>query len=350
MIDRGDRFVLGRVAASLARVGAAVLALVGFGAGVRLLPLLLDDTVALSTSLVFAQILAVPGSQTVALVAVPTAFALAAVDLVAGGEALALVCSGVTPLRLARATLPLLLLALVLPMSITVAWGKKAQSPGPLLSAMVERATVSCGPDRPVSRVPWGVLLVLCDRGDRRVVLSGGHEAAGGLVRGRSIVIAKDVSEVALHDAQVDLPGPPRVHLATPRLVLRGGGPVALPVSLRSGARSAAVFLAVAVAAFGSFWAMITAREQRRWVALAASGGAPALFTLSMIEARGGATPWLVLVPLVAALAPLSALGWSLASVRFQKAMAIASSGRAMPAVPARPGAHDPTQSAGRDV
>jgi hypothetical protein len=315
----GAPFLVQRVGLACLRVGFAVLALVSFASAVRLLPLLLDDTVALSTTLVFFQILAVPGLQTVALIALPTGFALAGTDLVARGEALALACSGVSPWKMARATLPVLAVALALPLVVTLAWGEKAQSPGVLLSSMVERAAASCGPERPVSRVPWALLVVLCQGTERRFVLAaarpGQPNASAFLVRARALEFAPDAREAVFHEVQAELVGPPGVRLSTSRLLLRGGAPFALPLSVRSGARSVAVFVATIAASLVSFVVLVTRREARRWIALGVSGAAPALVVLSAIEARGASLPWswswLLLVPVAAVLPALGFDAWS---------------------------------------
>jgi hypothetical protein len=337
-----------RVGEAVGRVGLAVVALVCFAAGVRLLPLLLDDTVALSTALVFAQILAVPGSQTAALIAVPTGFALAATDLVARGEALALACAGVSPWALLRATLPTLCLALVLPVGATLAWGERAQSPGVLLSSMTDRAAAACGPDRPISRVPWAFLVVLCGGTERTFALVGTRPEAPGtatfLVRAATLELAPDASHAVFRDARIELVGPPLVRLSTPRLVLRGGAPFALPLSVRSGARSLAVFLAIVVASLGSFHVLVTLREPRRSVALWASGAAPALVTLSAIEARGASLPWLVLVPTVAAAPAWLLVVWSRRTSRSQDGFRRRTAPAAGPPASEAPSSHNSRQ------
>ena len=139
-------FLARRALRSAGAVALVTAALVALASVVRLLPLLLDDAVALSTALAFAEILTVPGSQTVLLVAAPTGLALLAVELVATGETRALAALGVSPWRMTFATWPALAALVIAPIVLTMTFGETARSPGRLVTSMLSRASAACGP------------------------------------------------------------------------------------------------------------------------------------------------------------------------------------------------------------
>lgn len=280
-------------------VALVTMALVALASAVRLLPLLLDEAVAPITALTFAEILTVPGSQTVLLVAVPTGLALLAGDLVASGEARALAALGVGPRRLALAVSPAIVALSLVPLVLTAAVGDTARSPGLFVGTMLARASAACGPARPVSRVPWVGAVALCD-GSSKVLALG---APGALLRARDVTFSLDLRSASLRDARVDLRGPPHTVLRTAHLTLRGVGPFALPTAVDHAVRTGAIVFAAALGGLASFLSLIVRREARLWVALLVSGAAPALITLAALDARVPPLPlvWMT-VPLAAAL------------------------------------------------
>jgi hypothetical protein len=269
---------------------------VAIASGVRLLPLALDDAVSWSTALVFAEILTVPGSQTVLLVALPTGFAIAAADLGASGEARALAAMGASPWRLARATWPTLVLLTTMPIVLSFWLGEQARSPGMLAARLLARATAACGPARPISRVPWVSAVVLCD-GTARGLAVGSPSV---LLRAEQVALAPDLSGARLGEARVELRGPPLITLRTPELSIRGAAPFALPVSAESDWRSVAVVFAAVCGGLAAFVSLLRARETRRSVALLVSGSVPALALLAGLDARKASAIWLSAVPLIA--------------------------------------------------
>lgn len=279
-------------------VGAAALSLVALASGVRLLPLLLDPAVAMSTALAFFRILTVPGSQTVLLVALPTGFALAAVDLVASGEARALAAVGASPWGLAARTLPAVALLLLAPALLAARYGASAQQPGMLAMELLARAETACRVPRRISRVPWMSAVVLCSGSERVVLFS--DEAT--VLRARAARLFPDLSGVALSEARVDLRGPPAVRVEAVSLIVRGVSPFALPVSGGGAGRTAAVLGSSALSALATFAALIARRERRRTAALAVSGTAPALLALAALEQNGLGGLSLLAVPVVSVL------------------------------------------------
>lgn len=292
-------FLALRALRSAGSVALLTAALVALASGVRLLPLVLDEAVAWSTALAFAQILTVPGSQTVLLVAVPTGCALLGSDLVASGEARALAALGVGPRQLALAISPAIVVLALGPLALTATFGETARSPGRFVGTMLGRASAACGPARPISRVPWVGAVALCEGSSKVLALS----APGALLRAHDVTFALDLRSASLADARVDLRGPPRVVLRTPVLNVRGAAPFALPLAVDHAVRTGAIVLAAALGGLASFLALLRRRESRLWLSLLVSGAVPALAALALLDARAPQNgAWWLSLPLAAAL------------------------------------------------
>ncbi len=301
------------VAATMLILGAALV-----GALIRLLPWMLDPTIAWSTLAPFAKSLLAVAVEAALLTGWPVGWALATQRLVERGEARVLASLGESPTRtIARLVPQAWLFGSVLVLSSLVL-GREAAAPGRVVNALLDEGRASCV-DGATHGIPFVSVTWLCPTADGaqdkpRLV---GRAPIGNVVfTADDAKVSDDLRRIELAGARLALPtgsdaSNVRVRVRVDALVLRGLAPWARASSLPPALR-AVVVTGSAIAA-GWAAAAVILRPRRRRVggvaaaAIGASGPLAALATLRALELRVPETSpggWLLLFALV----PLAAL------------------------------------------
>ena len=301
------------IVATMLILGAALV-----GATIRLLPWVLDPSIAWSTLAPFAKSLLAVAFEAALLIGWPVGWALATQRLVERGEARVLASLGERPARTICRLIPQgIALGAVLLLSSAVL-GREAVAPGRIVNSLIVEGRRSCTPGA-TNGIPFVAATWLCPQDASPPRLVGRAPLGGVIFTAQNASVSDDLRRIDLVDARVSLPSPSgavAIHVDT--LALRGLAPwaraSALPPALRA--------IIVTVSAFVGGWvaALAILRATRRrvgGVAAAAIGGAgplAALATLRALELRvpqQASTVWLFLFSLVpvAALAGVVLLG-----------------------------------------
>jgi hypothetical protein len=305
------------------------------GAGVRVLPWLLDEAVSFSVALPFARAVASVALEAAVLVGWPVGWALAAFTLAERGEARVLELLGERPERTVLRLLPMAMLFGAVLGGVSLAGGRDASEPGRVVQDLLAqgRATCASAVKPRVIDVPLVGLTWLCEahgeHAEPRVV--GAPPGAGdAMYSAAEVEVAPDARRVWLRDAWLTLAKPDRhdpegaarlrVHVA--RVVLD------LPPFVRASAlapawRAVLLATSAAAAALLAAWSVLVlaARPEgveKMWrlhaLALGAAGPVGTLGLLHALE-RANAPAWAFasLFPASVALtAVVAGLAWSL--------------------------------------
>lgn len=310
------------VASTLVLLAAAV------GGAIRVLPWVLDPTIAWGTLAPFAKSLVSVGIEAAVLTGWPVGWAVAAARLVDRGEARVLASLGEPPSRTVLRLAPqgaVFALALAL---TSLALGRDAAAPGRVVDALLAEGRAACLEAKaPETRgVPFVSATWLCDGGEARLV--GRSPLGEGVVFTASDArVSDDLRRIDLDDARLAVLAPvgaerPGLRVRVRQLTLRGLAPWARASALPPALRALIVTLSAASAALAAVYALLRIRRRRLGavaaVALGASGPLGALAVLRALEVRvpDAPGPWLAafaVVPLaataaVAASAALAAL------------------------------------------
>lgn len=295
-------------------------------AGVRILPWVLDPTIAWATLAPFAKSLVALAIEAAILVGWPVGWAIATQRLVERGEATVLATLGEAPPTTLKRLLPQgLAIAVVLSLASGLL-GREAAAPGRVVNALLGKGRTACesakGPE--TFGVPFASATWLCaPPAPPRIV---GRAPIGAVAfSATGAHVTDDLRRIDLDDAQIALPINPtsavRVHVAT--LTLRGLAPWARASAIHPVLRAAIVSASGALAACAAVLALLLLSAKQKRVgnvlatAIGAAGPVAALATLRAIEVRlpeddhvGGA--WLALLLLAPLVAPIavSLLSW----------------------------------------
>jgi hypothetical protein len=284
------------------------------GAGVRLLPWVLDPSIPSGSLGPFAKSLLSVGVEAALLIGWPVGWALAVQRLVDRGEARVLAALGEAPPQTLLRLVPQSALLGGLLVVFSVLLARDAQAPGKVVNALLAEGRASCGPAPSTKGVPFVAATWLCGDTPRLV---GKAPIGGVLFTAEGARVSDDLRRIELDRARLAISSAHvRVHVDT--LVLAGMAPWARASSLAPALRA----LLVALSAFGAAClAVIALLRSRRTVgsvasaAVGAAGPLAALVSLRAIELR---LPdhvtglWLAAVALVPAAALVSAFvaGW----------------------------------------
>lgn len=311
-----------------ARRAAWAVALVLFaalvGAAVRILPWILDPTLAWGTLAPFAKSLLWVAVEVAVLTGWPVGWALAAQQLVERGEARVLVSLGESPWRSLARLIPQAVFFSAVLVSTSLAMGREATAPGRVVEALLAEGRASCLSPEAVAAhetrsVPFVSATWLCSEAVPRLV---GRAPFGGVVFTASDAhVTDDLRRIDLEGARLvlgarDAAGPhANVRVAT--LTLKGMTPWARASSLPPSLRAVVVGLSGLVAACVVVVALLSRYHKRIGVVAAAAVGAAgplaALGVLRWLELRvptENPGKWLIafgLVPLAAWLAATAA-------------------------------------------
>lgn len=317
------RFRRDPVAPAAARFAAVattmVLATALIAALIRLLPWVLDPTMAWGTVAPFAKSLLAVAFEAALMTGWPVGWALATQRLVERGEARVLATLGEPPSRTIARLLPQALLIGAMLVLSSVVLGREAVAPGRVINALLEEGRASCS-DRATHNVPFVGATWLCPAGhggpeDRPRLV--GRAPIGNLVfTAEDAKVSDDLRRIELAGARLALPTESseavKVRVRVDALVLRGLAPWARASSLPPSVRAIVVASSTMMAACASVAAILRARRRRvggvAAAAIGAAGPLAALASLRALELRIPETSpggWLLLFALV----PLGALG-----------------------------------------
>jgi hypothetical protein len=265
--------------AALAASTACALAALA-GAGVRVLPWLLDPSVSLRVAAPFARSIAALALEASLLVGWPVGWALAAVAFVERGEGRVLQTLGERPGRSAMRLWPQALAWSVALGGVSFLGGRDASAPGRVVDELLEEARASCeevsrDPEAAPSQraVPFADATWLCAPGQtprlagrgpgplRRIVFT----ATGAHVTG-------DLRRLELTDARI-VQGP--VHLAVAALTVRGLTPWAHASNLAPAARALLLALTAAAAALLATFLALRGKVRVRLTAVVVGAAGP---------------------------------------------------------------------------
>ena len=300
---------------------ALILGVALVGALIRLLPWVLDPTIAWSTLAPFAKSLLAVAFEAALLTGWPVGWALATQRLVERGEARVLASLGEPPARTIARLLPQAVIfgaALVLS---SVVLGREAVAPGRVVNALLADGRASCA-DGATHGVPFVSATWLCPvaGAQARPRLVGRAPIGNVVFTADDAKVSDDLRRIELTGARFALPGGAnglkvRVHVDT--LVLRGLAPWARASSLPPLLRAVVVTGSALLAGCAAAAAILRARGRRvggvAAAAIGAAGPLAALATLRALELRMPETSpggWLLLflfVPLAALLAVIGA-------------------------------------------
>ena len=323
-----DRDPLSTPAAISALVATGIiLAAAGIAALIRLLPWMLDPSIAWSTLAPFAKSLLSVGFEAALLTGWPVGWALATQRLVERGEARVLASLGERPFRTVGRLVPQAsgFAAILVASSLVLA--RDARAPGRVVNALLEEGRAACAlaearTARPSTKgVPFVSATWVCAGGTPRLV--GRAPVSAAVFTAEDASVSDDLRRIELTRARLGFPlaagegaSASRVHLRVGELVLRGLAPWARASSLPPVLRAAVVGISALVAAWSAAMAILGARRRRiggvAAAAIGASGPLTALAALRALELRvpevapGG---WLVLVALVPAVTVAAVLG-----------------------------------------
>ncbi|MDB4936704.1 MAG: hypothetical protein JWP87_3676 [Labilithrix sp.] len=316
----------GAVVASLLVLLAALV-----GAGVRLLPWVLDPSIPWATLAPFARSLLAVAFEAAILTGWPVGWAVAAARLVERGEARVLASIGERPIQTVFRLAPQAALFAVMLVFTSVALGRDAAAPGRIVGALLAEGRAACGApggegegrshEAPATHaVPFVAATWLCAPSGARLV---GRAPIGGVVfSATGARVSDDLRRIDLEDARLALAGSSkaegsltfRIHVGT--LTMRGLAPWAQASSIPPWLRAVVVTFSALTAASAAVFALLELRRRRvgtvAAVAIGAAGPLAALGALRGLELRvpevasGGWLFALVLVPL-AALAAVAA-------------------------------------------
>lgn len=289
------------------------------GAAVRLLPWVLDPTIAWATLAPFAKSLLSVAIEAAVVTGWGVGWSLAAQRLVERGEARVLASLGEPPPRTILRLAPQAAIIAALLAFSSIALGREAAAPGRIVENLLGEGHDACvASSAPTTRgVPFVSATWLCSgRGDAHLA---GRSPIGGIAFTASDAhVSDDLRRIDLADARLVLTSPRvRVHVGT--LALHGLSPWARASSLPPILRAVVVIASGLVGASGAVYVLLRVRRRRiggvAATALGAAGPLAALATLRALEVRIPETSpgaWLVLfalVPLAAAAAVAAVLG-----------------------------------------
>ncbi len=304
------------LAATSLILGAALV-----GALIRLLPWVLDPTIAWSTLAPFAKSLLAVAFEAALLTGWPVGWALATQRLVERGEARVLASLGEPPVRtLTRLVPQAVAFGSVLVFSSFVL-GREAVAPGRVVNALLDDGRASCT-NGATHGIPFVSATWLCPRegGPQERARLVGRAPVGNVVfTADGAKVSDDLRRIELSDARLSLPTSPssptspkmNVRVRVDTLVLRGLAPWARASSLPPGLRAVVVTGSAILAGAAAAAAILRGRRRRvggvAAAAIGAAGPLAALASLRALELRVPETApgaWLVLFALV----PLAAL------------------------------------------
>lgn len=275
-----------------------VFALASAGATVRLLPWLLDPSVPLGVLAPFIRGLLTVVSEATFLLGVPLGSAYACHGALGRGEILALQCLGQRPIGIAAGLLPVLLVFSGLLAASSAALGRDATTPGHVAADLLQGARTACASAHeprayavPVVEATW-----LCVPGaSPRLVLRGPGPLRDVVVTATGVSLASDLRTLTLDDARTSLVGGPgpgaSLDLHVGRLEVRGLAPWGRAATLMPGERAMLLGSACLAAALAAALGVLLVGRRR------GAGGASV--------ARGGTVSALFL----GAVGPLAVLG-----------------------------------------
>lgn len=301
---------------------ATVLVLIAalIGAGVRLLPWVLDPTLTNGTLAPFAKSLLAVAVEAAILTGWPVGWAFAVQRLVERGEARVLASLGESPLRTMARLVPQAMLFVLLLAMTSLVLGRDARAPGRVVDALVQQGRSDCastsGNQKVARAVPFVSATWLCSTDSPRLV---GRAPLGHVVfNAANAHVSDDLRRIDLDDARLLLGAPEgaavRVHVGS--LSLSGMAPWTRASSVPPFVRA----LVVTTSGLGTSCAVVLAllRLRRRRigsvvaVGFGAIGPLAALGVLRALELRVPDVtpgPWLsvlVLVPVAAVSAVLA--------------------------------------------
>jgi hypothetical protein len=323
-----DRDPLSPPAAISALVATAIiLAAVGIAALVRLLPWVLDPSIAWTTLAPFAKSLLSVGFEAALLTGWPVGWALATQRLVERGEARVLASLGERPLRTVGRLAPQALGFAAILVASSLVLARDARAPGRVVNALLTEGRAACAAaqaraDRPSTKgVPFVSATWVCAGGTPRLV--GRSPISAAVFTAEDASVSDDLRRIDLTRARLGFAiasgagseSPPTVRLRVDELVLRGLAPWARASSLPPVLRAAVVAASAIAAAWCAAILILRARRRRiggvAAAAIGATGPLTAIAALRALELRvpevapGG---WLVLFALVPALAAAAVL------------------------------------------
>lgn len=305
------------LSAAMLILGAALV-----GALIRLLPWMLDPTIAWSTLAPFAKSLLAVAFEAALMTGWPVGWALATQRLVDRGEARVLASLGERPSRtIARLVPQAVILGSALVLS-SVILGREAVAPGRVVNALLEEGRRSCTAGA-THGIPFVSATWLCPteeaQGQERPRLVGRAPVGNVVFTADDAKVSDDLRRIELAGARLALPtGTPdvKVRVRVDGLVLRGLAPWARASSLPPVLRAVVVTASALVAGAAAAAAILRARRRRvggvAAAAIGAAGPLAALATLRALELRvpevspGG---WLLLFALVPFAALIAVIG-----------------------------------------
>lgn len=276
--------------AVLLSVGLVLLAAC-VGAGVRLLPWVLDPSIARGALAPFAKSLLAVAVEAALLTGWPVGWAVATQRLVDRGEARVLGVLGESPhqtvLRLAPQGLAF---AIVLALT-SLTLGRVAAAPGKVVNALLVEGRAAClAPGPRTHAVPFVSATWLCT--PETPTIAGRAPVGGVVFSATSARASDDLRRMTLGDARLVLGGgdKPAVRVHVGELTLHGLSPWAQASAIDPAIRAAVVTASAAVAAMASVFLLLLRRARRyggvRAAALGAAGPLGALALLRSLEVR----------------------------------------------------------------
>lgn len=297
--------VAGAVATGIILLAALI------GAMIRLLPWVLDKSIAWGTLGPFARSLLAVALEAALMTGWPVGWALATQRLVDRGEARLLASLGESPTKTLGRLFPQSVILMTVLVLSSIVLGREAAAPGRVVNALLAEGRSACSGDRTLGEthgIPFVSVTWLCGREKPRLV---GRAPVGRVVfTADDARVSDDLRRIELDGARLALPtGDDRamkVRVGVDTLTLRGLAPWArassLPPFLRAIVVTGSAFIAACAAAF----AILRVRRRRVSGVAAASIGAAgplaALVTLRALELRVPETSpgaWLLLFGLV---------------------------------------------------
>jgi hypothetical protein len=277
------------------------------GAGVRLLPWVLDPSIPSGSLAPFAKSLLSVGVEAALLIGWPVGWALAVQRLVDRGEARVLASLGESPPRTLLRLVPQSALLGGLLVVFSVLLARDAQAPGKVVNALLAEGRASCGPAPSTKGVPFVSATWLC--GETPLII-GKAPIGAVLFTAENARVSDDLRRIELDGARLAIPSA-RVRVRVDTLVLGGMSPWARASSLAPALRASVVALSAFGAACFVVIALLRSRRPVGSVASAAIGAAGPLAALVSLRAIELRLPDQVIGLWLAALAlvPAAALG-----------------------------------------
>jgi hypothetical protein len=278
------------VACGLVLVAALV------GAAVRLLPWMLDPSIAWATLAPFAKSLGAVAIEAAILTGWPVGWALATQRLVDRGEARVLASLGEGPLRTCARLVPAALVLGAVLATTSAFLGREAAAPGRVVNALLSEGRAVCASAEGPSTygVPFVSVTWLCSDGTAPRIV--GRAPIGAVAfSATNARVSDDLRRIDLDDARLALTnagGGPEVKVHVGTLTLRGLAPWARASVLAPSLRAVVVTASALAAAFSAVLVLLRlAARQRRVngvvaVAVGAAGPLAALVALRSVELR----------------------------------------------------------------